>query len=667
MTDAVPVPSHQMIERLLVANRGEVARRVFRTCRRLGIGTVAVYSDPDADAAFVSEADIAVGLGGASAVDSYLRGDAVIEAARRAGADAVHPGYGFLSENSEFARAVLDAGLIWVGPSPQAIAAMGSKTEARDRMERAGVPVLPGARLDGEPQSTVETVADGIGYPILVKASAGGGGKGMRRVRERAELAGAIEAARREAAAAFGNDAVFLERFATGARHVEIQIVGDAHGQVCSLHERDCSVQRRHQKVIEESPSPAVTPEIRARMSAAAVAAGEALGYVGAGTVEFLLTGDEFFFLEVNTRLQVEHPVTELVTGLDLVELQLLVAEGRTLPDAVTEPPIKGHAIEARLYAEDAAGGFLPATGLVERFGVPAGVRVDSAVVDGTVITPHYDPMIAKVIAHGATRDEAVRRLVDALRRAEIHGLTTNRDFLVRVLAHEEFRSGNADTGFLDRHDLASLTAPLVLAPEAGNAAAAAALAAQALRRSQAGVVGTLPSGWRNNPSGPQTTTFQTRDGGELIVEYRMSRDGRLSALRVNGRDLPAATLHDASESEVDLEVDGVRRRYRVHSRAGGAVSVNTEVGQLDLVEAERFPEVGAVSQPGSLQSPLPGRVIRVLVETGAMVEPGDPLIIVEAMKMEHEIVAPHAGAITALRVSEGHQVETGTLLAVID
>ncbi len=451
------------IGRVLVANRGEIARRVFATCRRLGVATVAVYSEPDATSAFVREADVAIALGGASPAESYLRGEAVVAAAVRAGADAVHPGYGFLSENAAFARAVIDAGLTWIGPSPDAIAAMGSKTEARDRMQRAGVPVLPGARLDHGDVADVRAVADGLGYPLLVKASAGGGGKGMRLVHGGEELASAIEGARREAATAFGDDAVFLERFASSARHVEIQIIGDQHGQVYSLHERDCSVQRRHQKVIEESPSPVVGPELRSRMSAAAVAAGEELGYVGAGTVEFLLTPEgEFYFLEVNTRLQVEHPVTELVTGLDLVELQLRVAEGRRLPEEVSQAPLRGHAIEARLYAEDAANGFLPATGVLERFVVPSGVRVDTAVTDGAQISSHYDPMIAKVIAHGATRDEAARKLADALRRAEIHGLLTNRDFLVRVLCHDEFLRGEADTGFLERHDAEALASPLV-------------------------------------------------------------------------------------------------------------------------------------------------------------------------------------------------------------
>jgi len=653
----------QSITRVLVANRGEIARRVFATCRRLGISTAAVYSDPDASAAFVGEADVAIPLGGASPAESYLRADALLEAARRAGADAIHPGYGFLSENAAFAQSVTDAGLTWIGPSPEAIAAMGSKTEARDRMERAGVPVLPGARLDGEVDDALRAIADSIGFPLLVKASAGGGGKGMRLVEQPAELVTALEGARREAASAFGDATVFLERFAPRARHVEIQIVGDHHGTVCSLHERDCSVQRRHQKVIEEAPSPAVTPDLRARMSAAAVAAGEALDYVGAGTVEFLLTEDgEFFFLEVNTRLQVEHPVTELVTGLDLVELQLLVAEGGALPAAAREPALNGHAVEARLYAEDPASGFLPAIGDLERFSVPPTVRVDSAIDGAARITPHYDPMIAKVIAHGATRAEAVRKLADALRRSEIHGLTTNRDFLVNVLTHPEFAAGDADTGFLERHDPAALAAPLLPPQERRHAAAAAALSAQAGRRGEARVLGSLPSGWRNNPSVPQRVGF----GDGLDVEYTLSRHGAIASLRVDGEDLPAPKLHGAGPEAIDLEVAGVRRRYRVRRGADGAVFVNTDSGQLDLTEAPRFPAATHAAQPGSLESPLPGRVIRVLVEAGATVDAGDPLLIIEAMKMEHEIVAPTGGPLVELHVAEGAQVETGTVLAVI-
>jgi acetyl/propionyl-CoA carboxylase alpha subunit len=550
------------MRRVLVANRGEIARRVFATCRRLGISTAAVFSEPDTDALFAREADVAVALGGATPAESYLRGDAVVAAAHLLGADAIHPGYGFLAENAAFAQAVLDAGFSWIGPSPEAIARMGSKIEARTRMQAAGVPVLPGAHLDGgEPLKA----ADEVGYPLLVKSSAGGGGKGIRLVESPGDLLGCVDSARREAGAAFGDDAVFLERFAPRARHVEIQIVGDAHGRVVAFHERDCSVQRRHQKVIEEAPSPVVDGDLRARMAAAAVAAGEAIGYVGAGTVEFLLTREaEFFFLEMNTRLQVEHPVTELVTGIDLVELQLAVASGRPVPDV---PPINGHAIEARLYAEDPANDFLPVTGTLRRFRVPDGVRVDTGVEDGSVISPYYDPMVAKVMAHGGTREEAACRLADALARAELHGTTTNRDFLVRILRHPEFLAGEADTSFLERHDL---SAPLIA--DRGLAAAAAALAGQAHRRATARTLGTLPSGWRNNPSQLQIMMFD----GDLEIDYRFDRHGRLAELRVDGEPLPRLRVHACSPEHVDLEVGGVRRSYRV---ADGAV--NTAEGQF--------------------------------------------------------------------------------------
>jgi acetyl/propionyl-CoA carboxylase alpha subunit len=637
------------MRRVLVANRGEIARRIFATCRRLGLSTAAVFSEPDADALFVREADVAVALGGATPAESYLRIDAVLDAARRAGADAIHPGYGFLAESAAFAQAVLDAGLTWIGPSPEAIAAMGSKTEARERLADAGVPVLPGTTDLGR--------AADVGFPLLVKASAGGGGKGMRIVERPEDLDGAIEAARREAAGAFGDDTVFLERFAPRARHVEIQIVGDQHGRVVAFHERDCSVQRRHQKVIEEAPSPAVDAELRARMAAAAVAAGEAIRYVGAGTVEFLLSADgrEFWFLEVNTRLQVEHPVTELVTGADLVELQLRVARGEPVPDA---PPIDGHAIEARLYAEDPANDFLPVTGTLERFTIGDGVRVDTGVESGSVISPYYDPMIAKVLAHGRTREEAAARLADALARAELHGMTTNRDFLVNVLRHPEFLAGEADTGFLERHDPAELARPLVDEEGRRLAAAAAALAGQAARRASARTLRTLPSGWRNNPSQLQVARFE----GDLEVGYRLDRHGRLAELAVDGEPLPAPRLHACTPDEVDLEVGGVRRRYRVSPGA-----VNTPDGQVDVRELPRFANPQEAAHAGSLQSPMPGSVVRVLVEPGAAVEARQPLLVLEAMKMEHEIVAPAAGTVTELRVSEGAQVETGAVLIVIE
>ena len=636
------------MRRVLVANRGEIARRVFATCRRLGISTAAVFSEPDTEALFAREADVAVALRGATPAESYLRGDAVLAAAHLVEADAIHPGYGFLAENAAFAQAVLDAGFSWIGPSPEAIARMGSKIEARTRMQAAGVPVLPGAHLDGgDPLKA----ADEVGYPLLVKSSAGGGGKGIRLVESPGDLLGCVDSARREAGAAFGDDTVFLERFAPRARHVEIQIVGDAHGRVVAFHERDCSVQRRHQKVIEEAPSPVVDGDLRARMAAAAVAAGEAIGYVGAGTVEFLLTREaEFFFLEMNTRLQVEHPVTELVTGIDLVELQLAVASGRPVPDV---PPINGHAIEARLYAEDPANDFLPVTGTLRRFRVPDGVRVDTGVEDGSVISPYYDPMVAKVMAHGGTREEAACRLADALARAELHGTTTNRDFLVRILRHPEFLAGEADTSFLERHDL---SAPLIA--DRGLAAAAAALAGQAHRRATARTLGTLPSGWRNNPSRLQIMMFD----GDLEIGYRFDRHGRLAELRVDGEPLPRPRVHACSPEHVDLEVGGVRRSYRV---ADGAV--NTAEGQVDLHAMPRFAEPTEAVQAGSLTSPMPGAVVRVLVKLGDTVTAHQPLLVVEAMKMEHEIVAPTAGIVTELPVADGAQVEAGAILAVID
>ncbi|UTI64747.1 biotin/lipoyl-binding protein [Paraconexibacter antarcticus] len=650
------------ITRLLVANRGEIARRVFATCRRLGISTVAVYSEPDAGALFVREADVAVALGGATPAESYLRGDAVIAAALAAGADAIHPGYGFLSENAAFAAAVAEAGLVWVGPSPEAITAMGSKIGARERMEAAGVPVLPGAHLsDGE---DVAAAAARVGFPLLVKASAGGGGKGMRVVASAEALAGAVEAAQREAGSAFGDATVFLERYAPRSRHVEVQLMGDAHGTVVALHERDCSVQRRHQKVIEEAPSPAVTPALRTALCDAAVKAGEALGYTGAGTVEFLLVlpddgsqPTDFFFLEVNTRLQVEHPVTELVTGLDLVELQLHVAAGHPLPDAVHEAPLDGWAMEARLYAEDPANDFLPVTGTLSRFAVPDGVRVDTGVESGSEISPYYDPMIAKVIAHGATREEAARRLADALARAEVQGTVTNRDFLVRVLRSEAFLGGSADTTWLDATaDVAALAAPLLGPDETRAAALAAALAGAAARRAEATVLTAVPSGWRNNPAVPQSARFATAHDEELEVAYRFDRTGRQLA------EPEAVVLHRVTPELVELTAGGLRRTYRV-----GPDAVSTPDGEAPLRELPRFTDPSAQVAAGSLTSPMPGTVLRVLVEAGATVTAGTPLLVLEAMKMEHEIVAPADGVVGALPVAAGDQVAAGQVLAVID
>src|SRR3954471_22950587 len=565
-----------MIRTLLVANRGEIALRILRTAREMDIATVAVFADPDADAPFVAAADEAVRLPGASPSDTYLRGDLVLAAARATGADAVHPGYGFLSENAGFARDCRDAGLTFIGPSPEAIEAMGSKTAAKERMAAAGVPVLPGVVVGSD--TDLDEAAECIGYPLLVKAAFGGGGRGMRIVRAEDELAGAVAAARREAASAFGDGTVFLERFVERPRHVEVQIVGDTHGTVVHLFERECSIQRRYQKIVEEAPSPVVTPELRAELGAAAVAAAKAIDYVGAGTVEFVLDrSGRFFFLEVNTRLQVEHPVTELVTGLDLVRVQLQVADGEPLPDEVTGASISGHAVEVRLYAEDVPAGFLPATGTVHRFAVPAlpGVRVDAGVADGSVVSTYYDPMLAKVIAHGPTRDAACRTLARALVDARVHGVTTNRDLLVGVLREAEFRRGAIDTGYLERHDPTEIARN----PQAETAlrvhALAAALAGAASRRAAARVQATVPSGWRNVPNADQTAVFIGGPSlGDRPVEvgYRFTRDGLRATVDGERLDVVAGPI---ARDRVTLSVDGVRRSVDVH-RVGDTVFLDS-------------------------------------------------------------------------------------------
>ncbi|WP_433530229.1 biotin carboxylase N-terminal domain-containing protein [Micromonospora sp. CA-263727] len=676
-----------MITRLLVANRGEIARRVFATCRALGVETVAVHSDADTDAPFVAEADQAVRLPGNTPAETYLRIELILAAARRSGADAVHPGYGFLAEHADFAAAVTDAGLTWVGPPAKAIAAMGDKLAAKALLADAGVPMLPSWTAE-------EQVTD---FPVLVKAAAGGGGRGMRVVRDAAGLAEAVASARREAASAFGDGTVFIERYVERGRHVEVQIVGDRHGTIVALGERDCSIQRRHQKVVEEAPA-LIAPELRARLHEAAVAAGRAVDYVGAGTVEFLLAPDgEFHFLEMNTRLQVEHPVTEAVTGLDLVRLQLLVAEGAPVPPGT--PVTQGHAIEVRLCAEDPAQGYRPATGALHRFTVPGvageftptqGLRLDSGVVDGSTVGVHYDSMLAKLIAWAPSRAEAARALAGALARAELHGVTTNRDLLVRVLRSREFGAGNIDTGFLDRHP--EVLAPLLPAGELPLVVLAAALASAAARRAAAPVLAGLPSGWRNVPAFPQFTRFTGPDNEEIEIRYRLDRSEALAEWSTwsdvagkrraapevaptasgpggdpaAGTDpVPVVALVEATPARVVLDVDGVRRVYGVH-RVGSAVFVDGPAGAASLVELPRFPLPTAELAAGSLLAPLPGAVTRVHVEAGQRVAAGDPLLTLEAMKLEHPVLAPTDGVVAELPVPAGGQVETGAVLAVV-
>jgi propionyl-CoA carboxylase alpha chain len=646
-----------VITRVLVANRGEIARRVFATCRRLGIGTVAVYTDPDTGSPHVAEADARV------RVDSYLSIPELIQAARSAGADAIHPGYGFLSENASFAAAVIDEELIWIGPPVAAVTAMGSKIGAKKLMGAAGVPVL--AELDPD------TITPGQ-LPVLVKASAGGGGRGMRVIDDLAALPEAVRAARREAASAFGDGAVFCERYLPRGHHIEVQIMADAHGTVWAVGERECSIQRRHQKVIEEAPSPLVDriPGMRERLFAAARQAAAAIGYTGAGTVEFLADDDgEFFFLEMNTRLQVEHPVTELTTGTDLVECQLAVADGEAL---AADPPVAaGHSIEARLYAEDPSRGWQPQAGTVHHFEVPcvatqfgllreSGIRLDSGIVGGSVVSVHYDPMLAKVISYAPTRRRAAALLADALARTRLHGLRTNRDLLVNVLRHHAFLAGHTDTAFFDSHGLDTLAAPLAGPRAVRLSAIAAALATAAQNRAGARVLAGLPSGWRNLPAGNQDKAFADADDAEHRVAYRFSRGELLLP------DDPGVTLLSATPAGVVLADSGVAVAFAV-ARYGDRVEVDSALGPVSFRAVPRFPEPGSVAQQGSLLAPMPGSVIRVGAGIGDQVRAGQPLVWLEAMKMEHTIVAPADGVIAELNVAVGHQVEVGAVLARVE
>ncbi|GAS94286.1 acetyl-/propionyl-coenzyme A carboxylase subunit alpha [Mycolicibacterium canariasense] len=648
-----------MITRVLVANRGEIARRVFTTCRRLGIGTVAVYTDPDAGSPHVAEADTRVRLEGRN---GYLDSAQLIAAARAAGADAIHPGYGFLSENPDFAAAVQQAGLTWIGPPVPAVAAMGSKIEAKKLMAAAGVPVL--AELDPD-----TVTADQL--PVLIKASAGGGGRGMRVVRELSALTGEVAAAQREAQSAFGDPTVFCERYLASGHHIEVQVMADAHGTVWAVGERECSIQRRHQKVIEEAPSPLVerSPGMREKLFEAARLAAGAIGYTGAGTVEFMADeAGDFFFLEMNTRLQVEHPVTEETTGLDLVELQLEVADGHRLDPA--PPAAQGHSIEARLYAEDPAENWQPQAGPVHRFDVlgtrtrfgtldgRSGVRVDSGIVDGSQVSVFYDPMLAKIISYAPTRERAAAILADALAHARLHGITTNRDLLVNVLRHPAFRAGDTDTAFFDTHGLAELAAGP--ADAAAPSAVAAALADAAHNRSTATAFAPAPSGWRNLASGYQTRTYRDAAGSERVVRYRFARAG------VQLPDHDGVALVSATPDRVVLSVDGVERSFDV-ARYGDEVFVDSPSGAVRLVAQPRFPDPDAAVAQGSLLAPMPGSVVRVGAAVGDTVTAGQPLIWLEAMKMEHTITSPQAGVLAELHVAAGQQVDVGAVLARVE
>jgi len=634
---------------LLVANRGEIARRVMRSARAMGIRCVAVYVDADAAAPHVADADEAVRL-----PTSYLDGKAILDAARASGAGAIHPGYGFLSENAAFAADVIAAGLIWVGPPPEAIERVGDKLAAKALAQQVGVPLLAG--------SDDPTAGDAIGYPLLVKAVAGGGGKGMRIVHARAELAEAVAAARREAAGGFGDDRIFLERYLPRARHVEIQILGDTHGNLVHLGERECSIQRRHQKIVEESPSPRVDAALRERMGEAALSLARALDYASAGTVEFLVddASGEFFFLEVNTRLQVEHPVTEAVTGIDLVREQLRIAASEPLGYAQQDVSFRGAAIEVRLYAEDPANDFLPATGTLAAFAPAAtpAVRWDSGVAAGTRIGTEFDPMLAKVIAHAPTRREAAGRLALALERLHLGGVTTNRDFLAAVLRTPEFLAGDTTTDFIER--IAPPRALELPAEELERTAQLAALWIQGRNRADARALAAIPSGWRNARLPDQRVVFAYR-GAEITIDYAAQRDGRFRL--GDGRQ---ARIHVWSPDAIDAEIDGRRAVARV-TRHGDRILVGGPRGDVDLAVLPRFVVPGSADVSGGFTARMPGKVIDLRVAVGDRVAAGQTLVVLEAMKMEHPMSATEPGVVREVRVAVGEQVESGAVLLVVE
>ena len=657
-----------MFDTVLIANRGEIACRVIATCRRLGVRTVAVYSDADAGALHTRLADTAIAIGPPPARQSYLDAEAILAAARRSGAEAIHPGYGFLSENAEFAEACAESGFAFIGAPPAAIRAMGSKSAAKARMAQAGVPILEGYHGAGQDNATLAAEAIRVGYPLLIKPSGGGGGRGMRVVAGAEELEAALESARREASSSFGDDRLLLERYLARPRHIEVQVFADTHGNAVHLFERDCSVQRRHQKVIEEAPAPGLDPATRAAIGTAALEAARAVGYVGAGTVEFLLDeAGEFYFMEMNTRLQVEHPVTEMITGHDLVEWQLRVAAGEALPTGQAGLAIDGHAIEARIYAEDPDSGFLPGTGPVTHFGMPVtgkALRIDTGVAAGDTITPHYDSMIAKVIAWGETREAARSRLARAMTEVALAGPVTNRDFLIRVLGHEEFVRGCADTGFVER-SLEALSAPPPEPPDAvlalGVLAEREDRQARAAARAEAAGDRHSPwaatAGWRLNAPACENFAFRLGEAIHTIAARGNRFDLPGGARAVDGGWTGEARMRAVIEG-ASLEATVVRTGARTTVFSADATWRLDLYDPLGEAEAEAGGAGSAVPT-----APMPGIVVAVEVAAGAAVEPGTALMVIEAMKVEHTIRAPVAGRIEAVHFRAGDAVEEGAVL----
>ncbi|MDP3711001.1 MAG: acetyl/propionyl/methylcrotonyl-CoA carboxylase subunit alpha [Mycobacteriales bacterium] len=652
-----------MFETVLVANRGEIACRVIKTLRAMGIRSVAVYSDADAEARHVREADVAVRLGPAAARESYLSIEKVVQACLDTGAQAVHPGYGFLAENADFARALEAAGIVFIGPPVHAVEVMGDKISAKQTVSAAGVPVVPGRSVPGMTDDDLYAAALEVGFPVLLKPSAGGGGKGMHLVEAEPELRAAIERARREAASSFGDDTLFLERFVDTPRHIEVQVLADGHGNVVHLGERECSLQRRHQKVVEEAPSALLDAATRARIGASAVETARSVGYTGAGTVEFIVPAaspDEFFFMEMNTRLQVEHPVTELVTGIDLVEQQVRVAAGEPLPFTQDDITLTGHAVEVRVYAEDPARGFLPTGGRALLVREPGDVRVDSSLVEGGVVGTTYDPMLSKVIAYGRDRAEALARLDGALSRTAVLGVGTNTAFLRALLAHPDVVAGRLDTGLIDRE-----VAGLVDVPVPAEALAAFAMDRLARLTPTGALVDPwdLPTSWR--PSGPAEMAWDlVVAGARHTVAVRGS--ARAAAVRVDGGE-PVAVRAAVRGRELALTVDGVTTTFLV-AHEGDVVHLGRGGAAWALSEAQRVGKAGAsASHSGDVLSPMPGSVVAVHVTEGEAVTAGQSLLVVEAMKMEHTLTAPFDGTVTELRARTGDQVKVDQLLAIVE
>jgi 3-methylcrotonyl-CoA carboxylase alpha subunit len=630
-----------MLKSVLIANRGEIARRVIRTCKKLGLRTVAVYSDADANALHVREAVEAVHIGASPAKESYLRGDKIIAAAKQTGAEAIHPGYGFLSENAEFAEAVIKAGLIWIGPKPDSIRAMGLKDAAKKLMAEAGVPTTPGYLGEDQSEARLEEEADKIGYPVLIKAVAGGGGKGMRKVEKKGEFKAALASAKREAASSFGDDRVLLEMYVQRPRHIEVQVFGDTHGNVVHLFERDCSLQRRHQKVIEEAPAPGMDEATRKAVADAAVLAARAVNYVGAGTIEFIadasegLRGDRIWFMEMNTRLQVEHPVTEEITGQDLVEWQLRVASGEKLPLKQEELKINGWAMEARLYAENPETGFLPSIGRVTHFyPLEEPVRLDAAVDQGDEISPHYDPMIAKVIAHGATRTVALESLRRACAELEVWPVKTNAGFLVRCLNDDRFAAGDVDTA--------------LIATQGEKLTGRPAPSAEVIDQAAAALLGT-PKGYAQRGSAEARSPWRRISGFRLnapsSLTVRMKADGKVYEAAADRERGDARSVVDGETAIVFLCGDVYEFHLDTGERSGGE----------------------AAAGDGAILAPMPGKIVSVAAKAGASVKKGDPLLTLEAMKMEHALTAPFDGKLVELKAKAGDQVVEGAVLAKLE